>query len=188
MGSWRYVFHLKYELSMPKKIIIFIVVIGVVGLLSYFGYNIITKTKAKNAIAQQLQTLPDFEFKTLEQQPFSKVNLNANLNTVFIYFNSECDFCQHEAQSISDNVSSFNHAQFLFVSTESIATITQFSEYYKLDNQQNITFLYDNLNTFTSRFDAGSIPYILIYDKNQKLIKRHKGQLNAKGILKILND
>lgn len=172
---------------MRKKTILFIVIIAVLGLLSYFGYNIITKAKEKNEIAQKQKTIPDFKFLTLEQQSFTKTNLSSNLNTIFIYFNSECDFCHQEAQSISDNLNSIKNVQFVFVSTETTATIQQFSEQYHLNNKQNITFLYDNLDTFSSRFGASSIPYILIYDKNQKLMKKHKGQLNAKGILRSLN-
>lgn len=74
----------------------------------------------------------------------------------------------------------------MFVSTEPINAIKQFSKQYSLHNKQNITFLYDNLDIFSSRFDANSIPYVLIYNQNQKLIKKHKGQLNAKGILRVL--
>ncbi|PIX12347.1 MAG: redoxin [Flavobacteriaceae bacterium CG_4_8_14_3_um_filter_31_8] len=171
---------------MRKKILLFVVAISVLGLISYLGYNVITKAKEKNQIAKQLEVIPEFKFLTLEQQPFTKVNLKSNTKTTFIYFNSECDFCQHEAQSISDNLDSFKNVQFIFVSTEPIETIKQFSEQYNLNNQQNINFLYDNLDIFSSRFDANSIPYLLIYDTNQKLIKKHKGQLNAKDILRAL--
>jgi len=171
---------------MRKKILLFVVAISVLGLLSYLGYNVITKAKEKNQIAKQLEVIPEFKFLTLEQQPFTKVNLKSNTKTTFIYFNSECDFCQHEAQSISDNLDSFKNVQFIFVSTEPIETIKQFSEQYNLNNQQNITFLYDNLDTFSSQFDANSIPYLLIYNQKQKLIKKHNGQLNAKGILRAL--
>lgn len=172
---------------MQKKSILLIVVFVALSLLSYLGYNVISKAKEKNQIAKQLEIIPEFEFLTLEQKPFTKANLRPNSNTIFIYFNSECDFCQHEAQSISDNLDNFKNVQFIFVSTEPIEIIKHFSEQYNLKNQQNITFLYDNLSTFSSRFDANSIPYLLIYNKNQKLIKKHKGQLNAKGILKALN-
>ncbi|PIB33049.1 hypothetical protein BFP78_01955 [Gaetbulibacter sp. 5U11] len=171
---------------MRKKTILIIVAVTVLGLLSFLGYNVISKTKEKNQIAKQLETVPEFEFLTLDQKPFTKANLKTNLNTIFIYFNSQCDFCQHEAQSISDNLDSFKNVQIIFISTESIDTIKKFSEQYNLNNQQNITFLNDNLNTFSSRFDANNIPYLLIYDQNQKLIKKHKGQLNAKGILRAL--
>jgi hypothetical protein len=57
-----------------------------------------------------------------------------------------------------------------------------------MNKHQNVTFLYDNFDTFSSRFDANSIPYILIYNKKQKLIKKHKGQLNANGILRALQE
>ncbi|AUS06531.1 peroxiredoxin family protein [Pseudotamlana carrageenivorans] len=171
---------------MRKKTILIVVTITILGLLSYLGYNIISKTKEKNQIAKQLEIVPEFEFLTLEQQPFNNANLKPKLNAIFIYFNSECDSCQHEAQSINDNLENFKNVKFLFVSREPIETIQQFSEKYKLNNQQNITFLYDNLDMFSSRFDANSIPYLLIYNKNQKLIKKHKGQFNAKGILRVL--
>jgi peroxiredoxin len=173
---------------MRKKSILIIVLISVLGLLSYLGFIVISKAKEKNQIAKQLEIIPEFVFLTLEKQPFSKANLKPDINTIFIYFNSKCDFCQHEAQSISENLDSFKNVQFIFVSTEPIATIKQFSEQYHLNNKQNITFLHDNLNNFSSRFDANNIPYLLIYDQNQKLIKKHKGQLNTKGILRALQE
>ena len=172
---------------MHKKSILLIVIIAALSLLSYFGYSIITKAKEKNQVTQQLQTIPEFELLTLEQKAFTKANLKPNLSTVFIYFNSECYYCQYEAKNISDNLDAFKNVKFVFVSTEPIETIQQFSEQYKLNNHQNILFFYDNNSHFSSRFGATSIPYILIYDNNQKLIKKHKGQLNAKGILRALN-
>ena len=91
-----------------------------------------------------------------------------------------------DAQSNPLNKSRFSNVQFVFVCTESIEVIQNFSKQYNFYNQQNITFLYDNNSLFSSQFDATSIPYVLIYDKNQELIKKHKGQLNVKGILRAL--
>ena len=173
---------------MSKKAILIIVLISVLGLLSYLGFNVISKVKEKNQIAKQLEIIPEFEFLTLAQQQFNKADLRPNTNTIFIYFNSDCDFCQHEAKSISDNLESFKNVQFIFVSSEPISTIIGFSEQHNMNKHQNVTFLYDNLDTFSSRFDANSIPYILIYNKKQKLIKKHKGQLNANGILRALQE
>lgn len=172
---------------MRKKILLFIVLLGVLGLLSYLGFNVVSKAKEKNQIAKKLEVIPEFAFLTLEQQPFSNIHLKRNVHTVFIYFNSTCDFCQHEAQSIRDNVDRFKKVQFLFVSTEPIATIREFSKQHSLNHLQNITFLYDDSHTFSSQFGATSILYIIIYDQNQKLLKKHKGQLNANGILRALS-
>ncbi|WP_335973231.1 TlpA family protein disulfide reductase [Gaetbulibacter jejuensis] len=170
-----------------KKVIKVIVIVCLLGVVSFLSYKVVIGTQEKNIIAKQIQTMPEFKFLTLKQQPYTKANLKPSLKTIFIYFNSSCDFCRHEAQSISENLVSFKDVQFIFVSTEPITTIRQFSEQYNLNNKQNITFLHDNLNTFSNRFGANSIPYLLIYDNEQKLIKKHKGQLNAKGILKVLN-
>lgn len=170
-----------------KKVFIIVIVSLVLSLLGYLAYGIIRKAKEKKEIAEKLQTIPNFNFSALDNKSFTNSQLKQNEATVFIYFNSECDFCQHEAQSISENLNDFKDIQLLFVSIEPIATIKEFAKEYKLINQNNITFLYDNTNTFATQFDANSIPYLLIYNKNQELIKKHKGQLNASGILKILN-
>lgn len=172
---------------MQKKKILLIVIIAIISLISYLSYNVITKAKQKSEIAKQIQTVPEFELQTLDNITFTNANLKPNLNTIFIYFNSECDFCQHEAKSINDNLNDFKNVQFIFVSTEDIATIKQFSKEHKLNNKPNITFLYDNSSHFATQFNAQSIPYILIYNQNNQLIKKQNGQLNANGILRALN-
>tara|TARA_R110000796_G_scaffold88850_6_gene192057 strand:- start:130306 stop:130830 length:525 start_codon:yes stop_codon:yes gene_type:complete len=174
---------------MNKRKVIIILIIGLTfSVLAYFSYHIVAKSKEKNKIASKLETISNFEFRTLNDLPFTNSNLKTKTPTIFIYFNSECDFCQHEAESIRKNLESFKIAQILFVSIEPIEIIKVFSRHYKLSQQPNITFLHDNANTFVTQFDATSIPYLLIYDKNQELIKKHKGQLNANGILKALKE
>lgn len=166
-----------------KKILIVIIV----SLIAYLSYNIITKAKEKNEIAKKIQTIPNFELQTLDSISFTNSNLKPNLSNIFIYFNSDCDFCHHEAKSVSQNLNKFKKVQFIFVSFEETEAIKKFSELYKLDNQENIIFLEDKKGVFSTTFNANSIPYILIYDKNNNLIKKHKGQLNANGILRVLN-
>lgn len=170
-----------------KKSILIIIAITLTGLISYLVHNIIIKSKKKNKIARQIHTIPKFEFLTLDNKPFLNINLKKSQNTIFVYFNSECDYCQHEAESISQNLNKFNNVQFVFISTENIEIIKKFSEKYNLNNQLNITFLHDSNFNFTRQFNANSIPFILIYNKNKELIKKHKGQLNANGILRALN-
>lgn len=171
---------------MRKKSIVIIVISIVLGLFFYLSYNVIIKAQYRNKITKQIQTVPKFELLTLERKLFSNSNLKQNLNTVFIYFNSECEFCQHEAENISQNLNKFKNIEFLFVSFEETEQIKSFADLHKLYNQKNVVFLEDKKGVFSSQFNATSIPYVLIYDQNQKLIKKHKGQLNAKGILRAL--
>lgn len=172
---------------MNKKKILIIVIITISSLLSYLGHNIILKTKEKNKIAKQLQNIPKFELKTLDNISFSNADLKQNTSTIFIYFNSDCDFCHHEAKSISQNLNKFKNIQFIFVSFEEAEAIKKFAELYKLYNQEKIVFLEDKKAEFSTQFDVNSIPYILIYNQKKQLIKKNKGQLNANGILRALN-
>jgi cytochrome oxidase Cu insertion factor (SCO1/SenC/PrrC family) len=172
---------------MKKKIIISFLIVAVISVLTFLGYSIVNKAAAKKEVAARLEHIPDFSFTTVDNEEFSNSHLQENLNTIFIYFNSTCDFCQYEAQSISENLDRFDNVQFIFVSEEPKDIIKEFSRTYQLDNKEQITFLHDSLDTFSDRFDATSIPYLLIYDTNGKLIKKHKGQLNANGILMYLN-
>ncbi|TDQ27505.1 peroxiredoxin family protein [Tenacibaculum caenipelagi] len=172
---------------MDKKKVLFIVIFGIVSILFYFSYSVITKSKEKDEIAKQIQTIPKFKLQTLDNNSFTNSKIKPSLPTIFIYFNSDCDFCHHEAKNISQNLNKFKDVQFIFVSSERIKVIKQFSEKYNLNNKSNITFLYDSDYLFSRQFNANSIPYILIYNKNKELIKKQNGQLNAKGILKVLN-
>ena len=161
-------------------------VIIVSGLLAFLGYKIVTKTKHKNEIAKTLQTIPDFSFTDLNRAVFTKDSLKPHTATVFIYFNSECDYCRHEAQSIKENIGQFVNTQLLFVSPEPVEKIRAFAEIHELSAYNNIRFLRDKDHTFPAGFGAATIPYLLIYDKDRQLIKRHQGQLKAATILKIV--
>jgi peroxiredoxin len=169
-----------------KKSLKTLILLAVVLLLFYLGYGVVSKINNKSNVELALQQIPEFSFNTLQNTMFSKVNLKLKKATIFIYFNSECDYCQHEAQSISASISKFQDVQLLFVSTEAIDTIKNFAKTYNLLHQPNITFLNDTTDTFSSRFDATSIPYVLIYDAQQQLVKKHKGQLKAEAILELL--
>lgn len=171
-----------------RRVILLLILIFVISLLAFFAISFIIKTKEKRAIADQLITIPSFNFTTLKGTAFSKTDLKGNLNTVFIFFNSECDFCQHEAQSISDNLLELKDMQILFVSFESREIINDFSKTYNLNNNPHITFLNDSTQSFSSEFGVNSFPYIFIYGKDQMLIKKHKGQLNAQVIIKTLKN
>lgn len=74
--------------------------------------------------------------------------------------------------------------QLLFVSTESMETITEFATQKGLLDKPNIIFLQDKKLMFPMQFDTNTTPYTLLYDKNKKLINRFKGQILAKTILK----
>ncbi|WP_299896064.1 redoxin domain-containing protein [uncultured Aquimarina sp.] len=163
-----------------------IVVFGL-GLLCFLGYKMYAKIQYKSEVKTTLQHIPEFSFQTLEKQSFTRDHLDPDKATVFIYFNSGCDYCQHEATMIEQHVASFKNTQLIFVSDEDPEQILHFSIQYKLHTYDYITFLSDPRNDFAKRFDATSVPYLLIYDQNQQLVKRQKGQVKSEKLLALLS-
>lgn len=171
-----------------KKILGLITIIMLVSTLGYLVYQITTKVNAKQKAELHIAQLPAFRLQTLQGTMFSNNDLPQNVPTICIFFNSTCDFCQHEAQSIHDHLDQFTNVQFVFISDESLDTIRNFATTYQLNTQTNITFLHDRNSLFSTQLDIQSIPTLLIYNSARQLLKKHTGQLNANGISKIINN
>ena len=134
-----------------------------------------------------MKTIPKFSYKTIEGKRFSNQDLKNNTTTVFIYFNSECEHCQSEAKQISDNIKKFVNVQLVFISFEEPKKIMGFAIKYKLIEYDNITFLCDKQVSFATTFDVNSLPTVIIYDKNKKLLEKIKGEVKIENIFKKIN-
>lgn len=155
-----------------------------IGALSYMVYLVISKIDHKNEVAEHIKTIPSFSYPTIEGKLFSNKDLKENTPTVFLYFNSECEHCQSEAEQISDNIEKFARIQLVFISFEEPKKIAAFAKKYKLDHYDAITFLCDKQVSFAITFDVKSLPTVVIYDKNKKLVEKIKGEVKIENILK----
>jgi peroxiredoxin len=170
---------------MKKKVRILIALL-LISLVGFLGYKITNTLKAKKEAAERIQTIPNFSFFNLEGTVYTQENL-PNKPIVFVYFNSECDFCKTEATKIQERLIDFKNTQLVFISFEDKKAISQFATTYQLNNQENVLFLEDRKATFSQIFDANSIPFILVYDTNKKLLQKFKGATKIDAILKVLD-
>jgi peroxiredoxin len=166
------------------KIIIPVLFITVLG---YFGYQIYIKIQHKKEVAENIKTIPEFAFQNSKGGIFSNQNLKKNTPTVFIYYNSECEFCNEEAQMIKENIAKFANFQLIFISFEKVAFIKVFAAKYQLTTYDNIAFLCDSKASFSTTFDVKSLPCLVLYDKNNRLIEKVKGQTKINKIISLLN-
>jgi hypothetical protein len=74
----------------------------------------------------------------------------------------------------------------VFVSFEKPALIKAFAAKHQLTTYDNVTFLSDSKVSFATTFDVKSLPCLVLYDKNQKLIEKIKGQTKVETIVKKL--
>jgi peroxiredoxin len=164
------------------------IVITVLFLVS-FGFlifQITSKINHKKEVAENIKTIPKFNFQNINGGRFTNKNLIKNTPTLFVYFNSECEFCNDEAEMIKENIEKFKKFQLVFISIEKPELIKPFAVKHKLNHYDKINFLSDTQVSFAPAFDVRGVPSIIIYDKNQHFIKKIKGQIKPEVLIKKL--
>ncbi len=169
-----------------KKYLKIILPILFISVLGYFGYQIYTKIKHKKEVAENIKHIPEFDFQHINGERFTQANLKENTPILFVYFNTECEFCNEEAKMIKENSEKFSSIQIVFISFEKPDLITKFATKHQLNKYDNIDFLHDSKITFATLFDVNSLPCLVLYDENQNLIEKIKGQTKAETLLKKL--
>ncbi len=169
-----------------KKQIKIIFTIVLISIISYLGYSIVNKINKKKETAEHIQTIPKFSFRTINGEVFTQKNISKSGAKLFIYFNSNCDFCKNEAKQIHKELDQLKDVQLLFVSFEKAENIKIFANKYSLLDQQNVFFLEDEKLIFAEIFDVQSIPFMLLYSKDNQLIKKFKGAVKIENVIKYL--
>nr|WP_309757088.1 redoxin domain-containing protein [Flavobacterium sp.] len=169
-----------------KKYLKIIIPIAFISLLIFLSYQIVSKINHKKEVAANIKTIPAFKYQNLNGESFSNKNLKMDTPTIFIYYNSECEYCNEEAQMIQGSVDKFRPYQLVFISFEKPKLIKTFAQKHNLLNYDNIHFVCDTKVTFATTFDVQSLPCLVLYDKNQQLIEKLKGQTKVEVLLKKL--
>jgi len=173
---------------MKRTVIKKSLIVAVVLFLAVMGVQVLKKLQHKEQVQQALAILPNFSFYTLEGASFTNAQLPQNNKIVFIYFNTECEYCFYETKDISEQLERFKATTLLLVSNEKKEAIKAFAIKQNLFSKDQVIFLQDSAYTFAKQFEANSIPYILVYDAQGKLLLRHKGQLRAEKLLQLLDE
>ncbi|MCZ8169238.1 TlpA family protein disulfide reductase [Flavobacterium sp.] len=170
-----------------KKLLRILIPLLFIGAFFYFGYQIYSKIQHKKEVAKHIKTIPKFEYQNIKGDNFTNKNLEEDTPTLFIYYNSECDYCNEETKMIKQNIGKLTEFQLCFISFEKPEQIKTFANKYQLNTYDNVHFLCDSKVTFATTFDVKSLPCLVLYDKNKKLIEKIKGQVKVETILKKLN-
>jgi peroxiredoxin len=170
-----------------KKYFKLILPVLFIGMFGFLIFQITSKIKHKKEVAENINTIPSFNFQNVNGGRFTNKNIIKKKPTIFIYFNSECEFCDEEAEMIKQNIDKFSTFQLIFVSIENPNKIKEFAINHKLIKYDKINFLSDPNVSFAPTFDVKSLPCLVLYDKNQHLIEKIKGQILPDILIKKLN-
>lgn len=171
-----------------KNALKFIFALLFATILLILGYQIVSKINYRKEVLKNIKTIPQFSYQNIKGGFFNNKNLKTKTTVILIYFNTECEYCNEEAQMIHENITKFKNVQIIFISFENTEQIKKFAQQHQLTNYDNIHFLHDSKNTFASTFDINSLPSLVLYDKNLNLVEKIKGQRKTEILIKKLNN
>ena len=129
------------------------------------------------------QGLPTFNLsKAPDSTSFSKKDLNKDLPVIFIVFNPDCEFCQHETRDLIKNIDKFRNVQIVMVSYMPFDLMLAFYNKYNIAKYPNITMAHDGQYTFLKFFQLKLLPATIVYDKRGRFKKIFRERADMKEL------
>lgn len=169
-----------------KSIFKWFVILLILSALSVLIYRTIERINNKEALKEKIATLPILEIWTTDSISFSTTYLISDKYLVIVWFNTDCEHCQYEAQEFRQNPDSFKVAQILMVSGEPLSDIRNFGKTYGVDTLSYLTLLHCEYDAFFKTFGEASVPSLFIYSPDGALLKQYKGETKLEAITKFL--
>ena len=169
-----------------RKGLLFFVIVLVIGIISSLVYFSTRKLSEKEDRQENISLLPLLKFSSIEGREINLRNEYNGRKVILILFNSECEHCIYEAESISENLSSFSNSSLVFLSMEPLEKVIDFSATASLQGKDNVTFGQADYDELESIFKGIRYPNIFIYDADGSLVKEFKGETKVDLIVESL--
>ena len=126
-----------------------------------------------NSFAQEpAKKIPEFSFSTLNKTAFTNKDLASNKLLLFVFFDVECEHCQHAVKFIAEHYKYLVNTAIYLVTLDSHEKVTVFLNKYGSDltTKKNVTILQDTNQEFINKFKPRKYPSIFLYAKTRELL------------------
>jgi peroxiredoxin len=108
----------------------------------------------------------------MDHRVFTNADLPKDRLLLFVFFDPDCEHCQHTLQTMNKEYKAFQKASIYLVSMASHAAINLFMATYapKLAAQKNVLLLMDESSQFITQFKPVRYPSLYLYSTEQKLL------------------
>lgn len=119
-----------------------------------------------------VKSIPNFLFYRLDGKPFSERSLKPGKKALFVFFDSDCEHCQHAAQNLDKNYEELKGASLYLVTIDNSEKISYFMNKFcpKLIKKSNVTILQDTGSEFILKFKPRKYPSMLLFSDKGKLL------------------
>jgi thiol-disulfide isomerase/thioredoxin len=166
-----------------KKILQILIPFLVLGGLIFLIFKIKQKLLVKKEIELATVILPQVYYLNLQGDSVA-INLGIDKKKYLFFFNSECEHCQAEALLIDENHEAFKDSEVYFLSNEPSPKVEYFKNTYLKKAQSFYVGKIDRKIT-SSIFGVNTFPYIMVYSKDNKLLKTYKGEVKLEALTNL---
>jgi thioredoxin-related protein len=131
----------------------------------------------------EISNLPSFKLLLMDSLTILPTDKIQNGKPILIlYFRPDCPHCQAETKSFVENIETIKKFQIYFVTNASFQETKGYQQQYQLAKYPNIIVGKDYERSFFRAFKPSSIPYLVIYDGQKRLVKVYYGEISINTI------
>lgn len=136
-------------------------------------------------------SIPDFNFyKVKSGISFTKADIPAGKNTVFVLFDPGCSHCQSETKGLAKNYDKIKDVNVIYVSMNDPALVAQFLSTFgkELEGKSNVQLLWDRNQEFIQKFHIPKMfPANYVYGPDGQLKTYWEGEKGINDIIAEFN-
>ena len=166
-----------------KKLLAYIVVFVVLGIIGSLGAAIYGKYLEAEEVRVRILKLADFEVIPIIKPDTIQ---DSQRPVIIGYFSSKCQFCQVEIQSIIDHEKLSKEARVLLISNERRRVIEVFAKSFGLDTAM-VEVAWDSSGMARTFLGVKGVPATFVYGADSLLIEQFKGETKAKVLYEMIN-
>ena len=116
--------------------------------------------------------IPEFSFSRLNKTAFTNKDLAQNKLLLFVFFDVECEHCQHAIKFIAEHYNGFSNTAIYLLTIDSQEKIAVFLNKFgnNLSSKKNVTILQDVNQEFINKFKPRKYPSIFLYSMTKDLL------------------
>jgi cytochrome oxidase Cu insertion factor (SCO1/SenC/PrrC family) len=117
-------------------------------------------------------TIPGFTFFKFNKTAFTNKDLASGKIVFFVFFDTECDHCQHAIEYLNQHQKELDKAAVYLISVDGREKVAAFLSKHgsNLNGKKNILLLQDTQNEFILKFKPRKYPSLFLYSPQKKLM------------------
>jgi len=168
-----------------KRLILVLIPGLFVALAGSLTVGIISKAGKIRQASENINTLPDFSFMTLDNAAFNSRDIESG-PLLIVRFHPDCEHCHYEISELVKNQPDLSDGMILLISYAPADSIRKFLNLFPGFGSGNIIPLADPSFKFGEIFGADIVPSNYIYDRDLNLVKILYGEVKSETILRYM--